>query len=55
MSEEFGKLVAEKGQAFLEHFDAWLKKNEKATGGAGFKSSESEIGVGVYFFDVPKR
>lgn len=55
MSEEFHKIVAEKGQVLLESCDDWLKSNERASKLSDIKSSGSEIGVGVYFFDVIKR
>jgi len=55
MTKKFRELVADRGQSFLEFFDAWLKKNEKPIRISEDKKSGSEIGVGVYFFDVPKR
>lgn len=55
LAKRFQDLVADRGQSFLEFFDAWLKKNEKPISIAEHKKSGTEIGVGVYFYDVPKR
>lgn len=55
MAEKFRELVTDKGQAFLEFFDGWLKKNERPLKILDEKNAESEIGVGVYFFNVPRR
>lgn len=53
--EKFRELVTEKGQSLLEFFDAWLKRNEKPSKISDGKKPGSEIGVGVYFFNVPRR
>lgn len=54
LADRFRQLVADKGQSFLEFFDAWLKKNERPVSISESKKPGSEIGVGVYYFDVPK-
>lgn len=50
----FQSLVAEKGAAFLQFFEAWLTKHENRFMEADVPANHKEIGVGVYFFSVTK-
>jgi hypothetical protein len=52
--ERLKDLVADKGQAFLEVVDDWIKKNEQPVLFTEGKKPRTEVGVGVYFFNVPK-
>ena len=47
------RIVAERGQRFLESLDDWLSAHESDEGTRGHESDSVRTGVGIYFFQDP--